>query len=110
MNLDSLTLGEIKQLKSLLTSEPQDTTEVFKGKKIVILQRGWVFVGDFYQKGYDCTLKNASCIRRWGTTNGLGELAQKGPLPETKLEPALDITFHKFTEVASMSVNEDKWK
>lgn len=32
-------------------------------------------------------LGKASCIRKWGTTEGLGELAMKGKLPGTILDP-----------------------
>jgi hypothetical protein len=112
MDLDSLTLGEIKQLKSLINGSINEPAhEVFKGKRIVILQRGWVYVGDYYQKGYECRLENAFCIRRWGTLQGLGELAQKGPLSETKMEPCpMPVEFHKLTEVASLGVVEEKWK
>ena len=36
--------------------------------KIVVLQRGWVYIGRFERNGNDCKLHNASCIRVWGTT------------------------------------------
>ena len=42
--------------------------------KIVVLQRGWVYIGRFSRTGNDCKLTNASCIRIWGTTKGLAEL------------------------------------
>lgn len=78
--------------------------------RIVILQRGWVMVGLFSQKGTQCFLHNASVIRRWGTTMGLGELATKGPLPETKLEPTPLVQFHELTVIATIKCNEEKWK
>ncbi len=77
-------------------------------KYIVILQRGWVFVGDFSQEGSECKLNNASCVRRWGTTEGLGQLASNGPLSETKLEPTPEITFHELTIVAKIKCS-DRW-
>ena len=52
--------------------------------KIVILQRGWVMVGRLTRNGTDCVLSNASTIRRWGTTKGLGELAANGALQNTR--------------------------
>ena len=42
--------------------------------KIVVLQRGWVYIGRFERNGNDCKLHNAYCIRVWGTTKGLQEL------------------------------------
>jgi hypothetical protein len=78
-------------------------------KQIVILNRGWVVVGDFSNKGDDCTLQNASVIRTWGTDKGLGQLAEQGPLTNTKLDPCPNVHFSKMTMVARMDVNESKW-
>lgn len=55
--------------------------------KIVILDRGFVLVGHATVDGDWVTTTNASIIRRWGTTKGLGELAMNGPLRDTKLDP-----------------------
>lgn len=110
MDLDQITLGQLKQLKALFSDEKTEQKEEYKGTRIVILQRGWIYVGRYYVKGIECRLEDAYCVRRWGTTMGLGELAEKGPLPETKLEKCpLPITFHRFTEVASLGVCEEKW-
>jgi hypothetical protein len=79
-------------------------------KQIVILNRGWVVVGNFYEKGDECTLTDASVIRVWGTTKGLGELAENGPLTNTKLDPTPNVHFNKLTMVARIDVNEEKWK
>lgn len=58
------------------------------GLQIAIMDRGFVFVGKVTTDGEWCTIDDASCVRRWGTKNGLGELAAKGPQPATKLDPA----------------------
>lgn len=79
-------------------------------KQIVVLNRGWVVVGDYSEKGDECTLANASVIRKWGTTQGLGELAEKGKLPDTILDACPNVHFHKMTMVARMDVNEANWK
>jgi len=78
--------------------------------KIVILQRGWVMVGRFEKNGSDCKLHNASVIRSWGTTKGLGELAN-GPTPSTKLDPCGGVVeFHELTVIATISCNPKYWK
>lgn len=77
--------------------------------QIVILQRGWVAIGRFSQTKEQCHLTNASIIRTWGTTKGLGELAMNGPLTNTKLDKCLDLHFHEMTLVARMDVDESKW-
>ena len=58
-------------------------------KHIVILQRGNVMMGDFYRYGSDCELRNASVIRRWGTTGGLGEIAKNGPVKSGENAPTV---------------------
>ena len=76
---------------------------------IAILQRGWVFVGKLTADGSQLTLSNAYNIRRWGTTEGLGELATKGPLSETKLDKVGTVTFHELTTVAMIDCDQDVW-
>lgn len=78
--------------------------------RIVILQRGWVAVGAFYQEGANCRLENASVIRRWGTTKGLGELAEGGPTKNTVLDPAGTFRFHELAVVATLDTEEQKWR
>ena len=76
--------------------------------KIAILQRGWVFVGRFKKTGSDCLLENASCIRLWGTTKGIGELV-KGPTSITKLDVCGNVRFNEMTIVALVDCEESKW-
>ena len=76
--------------------------------RICILQRGWVMVGVFTKKGPQCFLDNASVIRRFGTTTGLGQLVN-GPLPETKLDPCGHVEFHELTVIAMIKCAEEKW-
>jgi hypothetical protein len=63
-----------------------NTNQQVSGTQIVVLDRGWVFVGQVSIQDDLVTITNARNIRRWGTSAGLGELAEKGPLPETKLD------------------------
>ena len=87
-----------------------ETLPVEGEKRIVILQRGWIYVGDYYEQGMSCWLENASCIRNWGTTKGLGELAEDGPNSNTTLDPCPIVRFHKMTVVATIDVNKKSWK
>lgn len=96
--------------------EVNGKTYVLKGSKpsvdgpikIAILQRGWVFVGRFKKDGSDCRLENASCIRQWGTTKGIGELCD-GPTFKTVLDPCQTVRFHEMTIVALLDVSEAGW-
>ena len=76
--------------------------------KIAVLQRGWVYVGKFSQSGEMCKLENASCIRRWGTSKGLGELV-KGPTQNTVLDKAGTVEFHILTAVNLIEVDGEAW-
>lgn len=77
--------------------------------KIVILPRGWNMIGYFSKEGTQCKLENASVIRRWGTTKGLGELAEKGKLKDTILDPCGTVEFHELTVIATIVCREDVW-
>ena len=78
--------------------------------KIVVLQRGWIYVGRFERNGYDCKLRNAYNIRIWGTTKGLPELVN-GVTSSTKLDKCEGVVeFDWLTVVYTITVNEKKWK
>lgn len=79
--------------------------------RIVILQRGWIYVGIFERDGNNnCSLYNAYNIRTWGTTKGLGELVL-GPTPLTKLDKCDGvIEFDWLTVIHTIRVNAEKWK
>lgn len=79
-------------------------------KQIVILQRGWVVVGDYsVDKSGECHLTDAAVIRTWGTTKGLGEIAEGGPTSTSKIDRCPDMRFHPMTVIARMDVVEEKW-
>lgn len=102
----TLTIDGVEWIKK---SEAKN--EEYKGDiKIVILQRGWIVVGRMERTDTVCKLHNASVIRTWGTTNGLGELAENGKLSGTKLDKCYGVVeFDWLTVVATIAVNEDKW-
>lgn len=77
-------------------------------RRIVIAQRGWVFVGLWNQDGDNITLTDASVIRVWGTKKGLGEL-RHGPLSDTKLDPAGTVRLHRLAVVATLDVEGGTW-
>lgn len=60
------------------------------GQHIVVLDRGFVYVGNVSINGEYVTISNARCVRVWGTTNGLAQL-QNGPCPQTKLDDACEV-------------------
>ena len=54
--------------------------------QIVIADRGWVYIGNVEKTADGITIVNAHNIRRWGTDNGLGQLAASGPTENTRLD------------------------
>lgn len=56
---------------------------------IVVLQAGFVFMGEWHPatETTPAHIINASNIRTWGTTAGLGEIALHGPTKNTVMDP-----------------------
>ena len=78
-------------------------------KQIVVLQRGWVVVGDISKSETEVKIKNAFVIRVWGTSRGLGEIAENGPTSKTVLDSCPMLSVHPLSIVFCMNVNESKW-
>ena len=76
---------------------------------IVILQRGWVMVGRVKTAGDLVKLESAAVVRRWGTTRGLGQLANEGPTSSTVLDMVGTVTAHQLTTVAVVECNAEVW-
>lgn len=88
-----------------VTSTPIKNDEIIdKGRYIVLGNSGNTVVGDLTIKGSTGYLSNASVIRRWGTTNGLGELALNGPTGNTKLDKCGDFEFELLTTCGMIPV------
>lgn len=77
--------------------------------RIVVLQRGWVVVGNCSFDGPYLTITDASVIRRWGTSKGLGELAANGPLYETVLDYTGTVSVHELSVVMMIETEASKW-
>lgn len=94
-----------------VTYVPKDSQKCYEGDaKIVVLQRGWIYVGRLSKDGNTCRLTNAYNIRTWGTTKGLPELVH-GPTPSTKLDKCEGVVeFDWLTVIHTITLNEEKWK
>lgn len=91
MNIDNLTIGEAKHLAAMFgggnaAPKPRDW-----GHAIVVLDRGFVYVGHALSDGEFLHIKCARNIRVWGTTAGLAQLVTTGPTPNTKLDAMHDV-------------------
>ena len=85
-------------------------TYVYHGLQLVILDRGFVYVGDVKTDSDWCVVVNAKNVRRWGTTKGLGQLALKGPLPNTQLDDTGTVRAPMGAVISLIACNQRKWK
>jgi len=109
MNLDEMTIGQYKEMRSLFGRQKSAKDIKDGGIRIVVLQRGWVAIGRFSQQGEECKLSPAATIRVWGTTKGLGELVD-GPTASTKLDLTNSILFNEASCILMIPASEEVWK
>ena len=102
-----MTMTDLKEL--IGTSNGIASAAPISGVKICVLQRGWVVVGRVSQIGSTVTIDDGAVIRRWGTTRGLGEIANGGPTAETVLDPVPRVTVHELGVVAMIDCDASKW-
>ena len=76
---------------------------------LVVLPRGWVMVGKCKEENSKLYLTEASVVRYWGTTAGLPELANKGPLPDTKLDGKCEMEFPMSSVIAKIKCDDKAW-
>jgi hypothetical protein len=91
---------------------PCETVSATKGrigeKQIVVLDRGFVYVGDVSFVGDFVLIENAKNLRIWGTSKGLGELRQ-GPLSGTKLDDVGTVRAPLRALISLIDVDAAKW-
>jgi hypothetical protein len=101
---------EVNGVKYIRKDSVQDTKQFDGDIKIVVLQRGWIYIGRFERIGNDCKLYNAYNIRSWGTTKGLPELVN-GATKDTKLDKCEGIVeFDWLTIIHTITVDKKAWK
>ncbi len=79
------------------------------GLSLVVADRGFVWVGEAITTADWVEIKNARCVRRWGTANGLNQLAKEGPLKETKLDAPADLKVSRKALIAIIPCEAEKW-
>lgn len=81
---------------------------VLTGTAIVVLDRGFVYVGTVTVDGDWCLIADAKNIRVWGTTKGLGELVN-GPTKDTKLDAVGNVRAPLRAVISIIDANSEKW-
>ena len=100
---------EVNGVKYIRKDSVKEQKEYDGDIKIVVLQRGWIYIGRFERIGNDCKLHNAYNIRSWGTTKGLPELVN-GATKDTKLDKCEGVVeFDWLTTIHTITVNSSAW-
>jgi hypothetical protein len=106
INIDELTLGQIKQLKGLLGDECITTPSAsgLIGKKVIVrTYAAGVHFGELSEKeGKEVILKNARRLWYWKTTNSgisLSEVANAGLHKDSKTCAAVDSIWLEAVEI-----------
>lgn len=76
--------------------------------KIVVADRGYVYVGVVEETADFVKMSNAKNIRYWGTTKGLGELVN-GPLTNTKLDVVGSLKIPNRAIISIIDVDQKAW-
>lgn len=79
------------------------------GWQIVVVDNGFVFVGDCDpHHGDQMMVQHVKQLRKWGTESGLGQLVD-GPTRNTVMDAIPVIVVPKSRIVFAIPVNADKW-
>lgn len=84
--------------------------EIDHGIQIAVLDRGFVYVGRAKTDDDWLYLSDAQNVRRWGTTNGLGQLAATGPTQQTKLDKAGTVKAPLKSLIHLIAAEEQIWE
>lgn len=106
MKVETITVNGVNYVEADQAQNYTSTGDI----KICVLQRGWVMIGRLERNGSECKLHDASVIRVWGTTKGLGEIALEGPKASTKLDKCNGVVeFDWLTVVCALTAKESVW-
>ena len=76
---------------------------------IVVLDRGFVYVGTLEESNGSYKLTEAKNIRRWGTDKGLGQLVLNGPQENTKLDECGNVLFNEKALISVHPTDQELW-
>ena len=77
--------------------------------KILVLTNAWTLVGNIKIHSSHYSFTDASVIRHWGTSKGLGEIAAGGPTPNTTLDKIGTGRVEKHAVLFVIDCEESKW-
>jgi hypothetical protein len=109
MKIEDLTLAQVTAIAKI-GKETASCDSYSQGakKQIVVLDRGFVYVGDVSIDRDFVVIEHAKNIRVWGTTKGLGEL-RGGPLSNTTLDDVGTVRAPVRALIHLIDVDSGKW-
>ncbi len=120
-DIDTLTIGEAreavqrgKEIEKILggkeCAKPSPSNaSTDHGLQIIILDRGYVYVGNVSIDDNWVLITTARNVRRWGTTKGLGELAANGPLKDSIIDPVGTVRAPLRALIGLIECEASKW-
>ena len=102
---ESIKIDDVEYVRA----DKLDEAKKYEGEiKIVVLDRGFVYIGRVEETDNFVVIRNASNIRIWGTSRGLGELVN-GPLTNTKLDKVGTVRAPTRALISMIDVEQSKW-
>jgi hypothetical protein len=99
---NSIKINEVEYVR-------KDSQKATEGDiKIVVADRGFVYIGRVKMEAEFVTLTSAQNIRKWGTTKGLGELVA-GKLPNTTLDKVGTVRIPIRAVISIIDVEQKAW-
>jgi len=86
-----------------------ESKQVLSGFAIVVVDRGFVYVGNVEVTDDWCVVSNAHNIRKWGTRKGLGQLAEEGSQEETVLDRVGVVRIPMRAVISIIDTEVGKW-
>lgn len=107
-------------MKVLIADEGYRVMYFFNNKKrtmknekefaIVVVDKGFVYVGEVVETDTHVFMTAAKNIRCWGTKSGLGELVMGGPTPLTELDACGNLRVPIKCVISIHETKESLWK
>ena len=121
MDANQLTLGQLSRLASALSPDAERTPATEAGPDpeapaadhglcIAVVDQGWVYVGRVSSSAGLYTISGARNVRRWGTTEGLLQLAEEGPRPNTVLDGRGEVLVPEHAVIQLIRCKEGSWR
>lgn len=105
---DQLSTDEVRSLTQLFLCMQNMQQQEELGVQLVVVDRGFVYVGKTSVDHEWVYMTNAKCVRKWGTTKGLGELSG-GPTKNTLLDEAGNLRIPKRAVISLITCEESSW-